>query len=165
MKNGKWMAAVCIAVILAGICLKAGAAGKTPAQALIERITVTYASGGERDEQALAALSAADPALGEKWGRIMDLWAHTVTVNRELPDGLPVDDTLCLVVLGFQLNPDGTMRGELIERLKTALAASEKYPQALIVCTGGGTAADDPSATEAGRMGEWLQGSLQQDGT
>ena len=48
------------------------------------------------------------------------------------------------------------MREELIERLKTALTASRKYPSALIVCTGGGTAADDPTATEAGRMAEWL---------
>ena len=158
MQNGKWMtAAVCIAVIFAGICLEAAAEGGSPSRTLIERLTVAYASGGERDEQALAALSAADPALGEKWGRIMDLWAHPVTVNRELPDGLPGDDTLCLVVLGFQLNPDGTMREELTERLKAALAASEKYPEALIVCTGGGTAANDPSATEAGRMGEWLR--------
>ena len=158
MRNVKMMlCAVCMGLILAGICLKAGAAGKSPAQALIERITITYAAGGERDEQALAALSAADPALAGKWSRIMDLWAAPVPVHAELPDDLPDDDTLCLVVLGFQLNPDGTMRGELIERLKTALAASEKYPQALIVCTGGGTAADDPSATEAGRMGEWLR--------
>ena len=36
-------------------------------------------------------------------------------------------------------------------------AASEQYPNALIVCTGGGTAADDPTATEAGRMAEWLE--------
>ena len=49
------------------------------------------------------------------------------------------------------------MREELIQRLKVMLAASEKYPQAVIVCTGGGTAADDPSATEAGRMAEWLK--------
>lgn len=80
-----------------------------------------------------------------------------VTVNTELPDGFPEDDSLCLVGLGFQLNPDGTMRDELVERLKVMLSASEKYPNAIIVCTGGGTAADDPTATEAGRMAEWLE--------
>ena len=69
MQNGKWMtAAVCIAVIFAGICLEAAAEGGSPSRTLIERLTVAYASGGERDEQALAALSAADPALGEKMG-------------------------------------------------------------------------------------------------
>ena len=59
--------------------------------------------------------------------------------------------------LGFQLNPNGTMRDELVERLKVMLTAAEKYPQALIVCTGGGTAANDPTATEAGRMAGWLE--------
>ena len=76
-----------------------------------------------------------------------------------LPDGLPETDELCLVVLGFQLNPDGSMREELVERLRVALACAEKYPEALIVCTGGGTAAENPAATEAGRMAEWLTGN------
>ena len=49
------------------------------------------------------------------------------------------------------------MRDELIERLKVLLAASQKYPNAVIVCTGGGTASGDPTATEAGRMAEWLE--------
>ena len=87
----------------------------------------------------------------------MDLWETPVAVHDELPDDLPEDDSLCLVALGFQLNPDGTMREELTERLKVLLAASGKYPNAIIVCTGGGTAADDPDATEAGRMVEWLE--------
>ena len=73
-----------------------------------------------------------------------------------LPDGLPGTDELCIVALGFQLNPDGSMRDELIERLKVLKACAEKYPDALIVCTGGGTAAENRSATEAGRMAEWL---------
>ena len=147
---------LCLAVMLT---LPAGAEEKPedPVQPMIERIVVSYAASGERDEQALTELAALDPALGEKWLRIMDLWEAPVPVNEELPDGLPGDDSLCLVALGFQLNPDGTMRDELIERLKVVLAASQKYPQALIACTGGGTAADDPSATEAGRMAEWLE--------
>ena len=123
----------------------------------IERAVVSYAANGTRDEEALSALASLNPSLGEKWMRIMDLWETSVTVNEALPDGLPDDDSLCLVGLGFQLNPDGTMREELVERLKVMLAASEKYPNAVIVCTGGGTAADDQTATEAGRMAEWLE--------
>ena len=61
-----------------------------------------------------------------------------------------------MVVLGFQLNPDGSMKDELIERLKVALASADKYPNAFIVCTGGGTAGENASATEAGKMAEWL---------
>ena len=130
---------------------------QTPAQSQIERTVVSYAANGTRDDEALSALASLDPSLGEKWTRIMDLWEAPITVNTELPDGLPEDDSLCLVGLGFQLNPDGTMRDELVERLKVMLSASEKYPNAIIVCTGGGTAADDPTATEAGRMAEWLE--------
>ena len=147
-----------LALILTIAVMVSAAAEKAqePAQALIERIVVSYAADGTRDEQALSVLTSLDPALGEKWTGIMNLWEAPVTVNEELPDGLPEDDSLCLVGLGFQLNPDGTMRDELIERLKVILAAAVKYPDAVIVCTGGGTAADNPSATEAGQMAEWL---------
>ena len=127
------------------------------AQALIERIVISYAACGETDEEAMNALSAANPVLSDKWTRILDQWRTPVPVNEALPDGLPDDDTLCLVALGFQLNPDGTMRDELIKRLKVLLAASEKYPHAVIVCTGGATAQNEPTATEAGRMAEWLR--------
>ena len=48
------------------------------------------------------------------------------------------------------------MKDELIERLNTALRSLEKYPNAYVVCTGGGTAADNDSATEAGEMAKWL---------
>ncbi|MBQ2463034.1 MAG: hypothetical protein II504_11425, partial [Clostridia bacterium] len=94
---------------------------KKEAQAQIERAVVSYAVSGKRDEQALSGLASLDPVLGEKWKRIMDLWEVPVTVNDHLPDDLPEDDTLCLVVLGFQLNPDGSMREELIQRLKVVL--------------------------------------------
>ena len=153
------LAMILVLCVIAATVIPAAAEEKTQAsaQSRIERIVVSYAADGIRDEQALADLAVLDPSLGEKWARIMDLWETPVSVNSELPDDLPDDDSLCLVGLGFQLNPDGTMREELIERLKVMLAASEKYPRALIVCTGGGTAADDPSATEAGRMAEWLK--------
>ena len=73
-----------------------------------------------------------------------------------LPDGLPDTDELCVVVLGFQLNPDGTMREELVERLKVALRSLEKYPNAYVVCTGGGTASENEAASEAAEMAKWL---------
>ena len=90
----------------------------------------------------------------------MDYWSYVNTemdVNLDVaPDGLPDDDTLCFVVLGYQLNPDGSMRDELIGRLSVALASAEKYPNAYVACTGGGTAADNPNATEADQMAAWL---------
>ena len=147
-------------VLLAALALAPSAPAEEAlpdrAQPYIERLVMSYAAFGERDAEALAGLSSLDPSLGEKWSRVMDLWASPAEAAARLPDGLPEDDSLCLVALGFQLNPDGTMRDELVERLKVVLAASEQYPNALVVCTGGGTASGDPSATEAGRMAEWL---------
>ena len=142
--------------LMAASVFPAAAEEEVTARSLIERIVVSYAADRIRDEKALSVLSSVDSPLGEKWARIMDLWEAPIPVNDSLPDSLMPDDSLCLVALGFQLNPDGTMRDELIERLKVLLRASEQYPNAVIVCTGGGTAADDPSATEAGRMAEWL---------
>jgi uncharacterized SAM-binding protein YcdF (DUF218 family) len=158
MKQGKHFACFFMAaVMLFCAALPALAEEKPDAQALIEQLVMSFAVYGQRDGRTLEELTAADPALGDQWTRIMDLWEAPVTVNDALPDGLPQDDSLCLVALGFQLNPDGTMRPELVERLKVLLAAAEQYPQAVLVCTGGGTAADDPTATEAGRMAEWLE--------
>lgn len=150
------LAFLLVFIMLSGV-LPGLAEGQQPTQSLIERLVISYAAYGERDAQALEELAAHDPEAGDRWMRIMDLWETPVTVNAALPDGLPRDDTLCLVALGFQLNPDGTMRDELVERLKVLLTASQQYPNAVIVCAGGGTAADIPTATEAGRMAEWLR--------
>ncbi len=131
-------------------------------QKLIEEMVVDYGSYGEaaytRVDELLKELSGADPETGNKWSEIMDLWkdAEPVLHYDVLPDGLTDTDALCIVVLGFQLEPDGTMREELIRRLETAKRSAEKYPNALIVCTGGGTAAENESATEADKMAEWL---------
>lgn len=148
------LVALCLAVMPAAL---AEEAPQSEAQQYIEQLVVSHAVYGERDEAALEALTAIDPVLGEKWQRIMELWEAPVEVHAALPDGLPGDDSLCLVALGFQLNPDGTMREELIQRLGVLLAAAEQYPNAVVVCTGGGTAANDPTATEAGRMKAWLE--------
>ena len=134
------------------------------AQDMIEELAVYYGTYGseaeEKTAELLDELCAADPVSGAKWGRIMQLW-KTVNEDSEineniLPDGLPETDELCMIVLGFQLNPDGSMKDELIERLTVAKASAEKYPNSLIVCTGGGTAAENPDATEAGKMAKWL---------
>ncbi len=111
-------------------------------------------------ERLLAELSAADAKQGEAWEMIMDYWSWVNTemvVNRDvLPDGLPTDNSLCITVLGFQLNPDGTMKDELIGRLQVALDSAKKYPNAYVACTGGGTASENPNATEADQMAAWL---------
>ena len=134
------------------------------AQEIIEELVVDYGNYGAEAsphvEKLLKELKAADPDLGARWTEIMDLWVSLSdgpALHYEvLPDGLPDTNELCIVALGFQLQPDGTMRDELLERLKVVLKSAEKYPNAYVVCTGGGTAAENEAATEAGEMAKWL---------
>ena len=108
----------------------------------------------------LETLSAVDPEQGEKWQTIMDYWAEMeqpgFVHEKVLPDGLPNDDSLCIVVLGYKLKDDGSIQDELVGRLQVALASAKKYPNAYVLVTGGGTAANKKDVTEAGKMAEWL---------
>lgn len=105
-------------------------------------------------------LAALDKESADRWTAIIKYWNDANEkdfVNRDiLPDGLSDDNSLCIVVLGYQLNADGTMKDELIGRLETALDNADKYPNAYILVTGGGTASANSSATEADCMAEWL---------
>ena len=139
-------------------------AGTKDAEKIVEEMAVDYGTYGaeaaDRINALLKELSSVDAGVGTRWKTIMELW-----MSRQLgeplhydvlPDGLPETDELCIVVLGFQLNPDGSMKDELIERLTVALNSAKKYPNAYVVCTGGGTAAENASVSEAGEMAKWL---------
>ena len=108
----------------------------------------------------VAALKEHDPRLGEAWGGIMEYWDYANDRMElqfdALPDDLPQDDSLCLVVLGFQLLPEGDMSPEMLGRCQLALQAAEQYPNAYLAVTGGGTAYRNPDATEAGVMAAWF---------
>jgi len=146
------------------LALPAMAEAERGPQAVIEEMVVDYGAYGEaaapRVDALLGELEALDADMAARWRRVMALWRSVgsdLAVNEGvLPDGLPDTDALCIVALGFQLNPDGSMRDELVERLKVVLRSAEKYPRAFVLCTGGGTASGNPAATEAGRMAEWL---------
>ena len=147
------------------LCIGCGRqAEKRSVREIIEEMVVDYGSYGDEANEHICALlkelRTADKDAAARWESIMALWKasnEALTVNYDAPaDGLPDTDELCFVVLGFQLAPDGSMRDELIQRLSVALRCAERYPNALIVCTGGGTASEDPTATEAGRMAAWL---------
>ena len=108
----------------------------------------------------LENLKEVNPALGRTWDGIMQYWSY---VNSEmpirtagLPDTLPQDESLCLVVLGFQLLPDGDMAPELLGRCELALACAQQYPHAYLAVTGGGTAFKNKEVTEAGVMADWF---------
>ena len=167
MKTDFPMCILCLLLILTVVCFCSGCGEKKEkrdCQDIIEEMVVDYGNyGSEADDHIqslLKELNSVDPDAADRWNRILTRWKAVNTdlqVNDGvLPDGLPDTDELCMVALGFQLNADGTMREELIERLGVVRASAEKYPNALIVCTGGGTAAENEAATEAGKMAEWL---------
>ena len=132
---------------------------------LVDEMVSTYRSlqsaGMPSIRALLERLKAADPELGLMWEKVMEYWDHANTALEihydVLPDGLPEDDSLCLVVLGFQLLPDGGMEAELVGRCEAALASAKKYPRAYVLVTGGGTAYRNGTVTEAGVMAEWLE--------
>lgn len=112
-------------------------------------------------QQSLNELKEVNPLLGEAFSNIMDYWIYADTsmpINLDvLPDGLPNDNSLCIVTLGFQLDQEtGEMQPELIKRLEVTLLNAIKYPNAYIAVTGGGTSLADPSKTEGEEMAKWL---------
>lgn len=160
----RYLMIVSLAIVLAFVAVGCGSKKSRGTQEIIEEMVVDYAGYGDEAsshmQDLLKDLTAADADLGSRWEKIIDLWTSVnsdIQLNYDiLPDGLPDTNELCIVVLGFQLAPDGSMKDELINRLKVVLASAKKYPNAYIVCTGGGTAAENKSATEAGEMGKWL---------
>lgn len=110
-------------------------------------------------QRVLGELAQKDPDEAARWAMIMEGWRW---INQEmpvhtgaLPDGLPKDDSLCIVVMGFKLAEDGSMKQELLNRLEVALESARKYPDALLLCTGGATS-PNANVTEAGQMKQWL---------
>lgn len=101
-----------------------------------------------------------DPKQGAAWEKIMFDWAwindDMPVYEDTIPSDLPTDDSLCIVVMGFGLNADGSIRPELENRLQVALAFANQYPRAYVLVTGGQTGAVE-GITEAGQMAAWLQ--------
>lgn len=108
----------------------------------------------------LKELTQMDARKGKLWTDIMAYWDYAnndLPINVDtVPEGLPEDDTMAFAVLGYELNDNGTMQDELTGRLELALKCAEQYPNAYVICTGGGTARNNHSVTEAGLMGDWM---------
>ena len=163
--------AICLivsALLIVGCTGCADKAEKTAdtasADALIEQIITYHGCYGEQaDEKVnslLTELKKCDRRQGRLWKSIMEYWRYAdteLTVNPDrLPDGLPDDDSLAITVLGYQLNSDGSMQDELLARLQVALTCAGQYPNAYVICTGGGTAMNNPAVTEGDLMGAWM---------
>lgn len=126
-----------------------------------QRLLGAYcANDSGKIESCLDALEAESPAEGALWRRIMTDWARLNEAgfedHRVLPDDLPQDDSLCIVVFGYGLGADGSIQPELEDRLYVALNAARQYPDAYVAVTGGQTS-EVAGVTEGGQMAAWLR--------
>jgi LPXTG-motif cell wall-anchored protein len=101
------------------------------------------------------AIGEVSAAEGAAWHRMIDTWGAANTAfhaSPTVPADLPTSGHV-FVLLGYQLNDDGTAQPTLISRLEQALAGLDAYPDSRIVVTGG---VARNNQTEAGVMRQWL---------
>lgn len=150
------IACLCLC-LLGGSVPAAQAAEETNSQRLLGAYC---ANDSGKIESCLDALEAESPAEGALWRRIMTDWVRLNEAgfedHRVLPDDLPQDDSLCIVVFGYGLDADGSIRPELEDRLYVALNAARQYPDAYVAVTGGQTS-EVAGVTEGGQMAAWLR--------
>ena len=108
----------------------------------------------------LQEIQSLDEPTYQRDQEIIDYWEYIddymPLYPRIAPDGLPSTSDHAFVVLGYQLNSDGSLKPEAIGRCDVAYESAMKYPNALIFVTGGGTASGNKTATEGGQMKEYL---------
>ena len=150
------IACLCLC-LLGGSVPAAQAAEETDPQRLLGAYC---ANDSGKIASCLDALEAESPAEGALWRRIMTDWARLNEAgfedHRVLPDDLPQDDSLCIVVFGYGLDADGSIQPELEDRLYVALNAARQYPDAYVAVTGGQTS-EVAGVTEGGQMAAWLR--------
>ena len=154
-------------LLAAGMLLCVLAVGILPVKAdtqeYRQQLLKTYSGDPEnacaRIEALLTQLEGESPSMGAMWRQIMSDWDRLnhsgFCTRRSLRDDLAQDDSLCIVVFGYGLNRDGSMKPELFDRLNVALQAARQYPNAYIAVTGGETAGVK-GISEAAVMAIWL---------
>jgi len=143
--------AVALAAILAGPSrAEPGTAGATPA-ALTDVAFARMAAGDRSGAQA-----AIDALPEQQAARVVAVIANvdaavSFPLTAQVPTGIAPG--AAVVILGFGLQPDGSLREGLVDRLRQGLAVAVEYPAMPVVVSGGNPRA---GRTEAAAMREWL---------
>lgn len=159
IRRGKrlWAALLVLCVLKAGI-LPVKADAQTYQQQMLQLYSGNPGNSAAI-ETCLNALEGSDAVQGAVWRQIMSDWDRLNRADyascRELEEGLAQDDSLCIVVFGYSLNSNGSMKPEMLDRLKVAVQAAQQYPNAYIAVTGGETAGIR-GVSEAAVMAIWL---------
>lgn len=160
MGQGKrlWAAVLLLCVLAAGI-LPVRADTLEYRQQLLRSYSTDPDGSSGTIESCLRNLESESPAQGAMWRQIMSDWDRLnhsgFASSRSLRDDLAQDDSLCIVVFGYGLNQNGSMKPELYDRLNVALQAARQYPNAYIAVTGGETSGVK-GISEAAVMAIWL---------
>lgn len=160
MGQGKrlWAAVLLLCVLAAGI-LPVRADTLEYRQQLLRSYSTDPDGSSGTIESCLRNLESESPAQGAMWRQIMSDWDRLnhsgFASSRSLRDDLAQDDSLCIVVFGYGLNQNGSMKPELYDRLNVALQAARQYPDAYIAVTGGETSGVK-GISEAAVMAIWL---------
>lgn len=160
MGQGKrlWAAVLLLCVLAAGI-LPVRADTLEYRQQLLRSYSTDPDGSSGTIESCLRNLESESPAQGAMWRQIMSDWDRLnhsgFASSRSLRDDLDQDDSLCIVVFGYGLNQNGSMKPELYDRLNVALQAARQYPDAYIAVTGGETSGVK-GISEAAVMAIWL---------
>ena len=118
----------------------------------VEEIKSELSAAAESEEELNADLQAMEE-LFSYWDKVNE---DDFVNTEDIQNGLPGDNSLCIVILGYSLSPYGEVRDELMCRLDAGIEVAEKYPNAYVLVTGGGTALLAPTVKEADKMAEYL---------
>ena len=114
----------------------------------------------EKVQNYLWQIEVVDQDIYERDRLLLEYWSYLdnkMTLNKGVaPDGLPNSANHAFVVLGYALNPDGSINQEAMGRCDVAYESAIKYPNSFIFLTGGGTAKENKDVTEGGQMKEYL---------
>lgn len=103
---------------------------------------------------AMAQLTAHDPALAQRTEQVLSS-VGTALLTVPNPAPVPAGPQTAIVVLGYGLLPNGTMRPELVNRLSAGLREAQASPSSPIVVTGGNP---QSGVAEGQAMKAWLTG-------
>ena len=120
-----------------------------------------YKNNAETDIQKIIfEIGLINKTLQIYWDKIFKFWKfidNSLIINKEeISLDIIDDNSLCLIVLGYQLFPNGTMQQELYERLEIVLKIAKKYVNSYIAVSGGPTAEKNKNVTEGKLMYKWL---------
>ncbi|BBX82159.1 YdcF family protein [Mycolicibacterium aubagnense] len=145
------------AVAVTAAMIASGTATAEPSQTAASPTSLTdaaftRAAAGDRT----GAQAAIDALPRDRAAQVVAIIANVdAALNFPLTDQVPsgIVPGAAVVILGFGLEPDGSLRSGLVDRLRQGLSVAQAYPDLPVVVSGGNPRGGH---TEASAMRDWL---------